>query len=45
MQNKKRNNMEDIASGIVILLVVRGVWSILKAITRGESRSDFRRDR
>ena len=37
--------MEDIASGIVILLVVRGVWSILKAIARGESCSDFRRDR
>ena len=45
MQNKKRNNMEDIASGIVILLIVRGIWSILKAIARGESRSDFRRDR
>lgn len=45
MQNKKRNNMENIASGIVILLIVRGIWSILKAIARGESRSDFRRDR
>ena len=37
--------MEDIASGIVILLILRGILSILKAIARGESRSDFRRDR
>lgn len=37
--------MRDIAGIIVVVIVFRALWIILKAIAGGDRRNDFRRDR